>query len=154
MVDTMGGLIREARERRGWNQAQLAQRIGVTGSFIGKLEKDEALPSYDRLIALASMLSLDKQTLLALSERRKEERAQSRIRTRGIAARTAYGLNSIPGTEQTHSSSSDGTERDFEKALRLLKIIFLDPNLRNAALTTLEAFAAKATDSNRKEIQP
>ena len=154
MVDTLGSVIREGRERRGWNQSQLAQSIGVTGSFIGKLEKDEALPSYDRLIALAGTLSLDKSMLLALSERRKEERAQSRIRTRGIAARTAYGLHSTQATEQGTSSRENSDNADFQRALHLLKIVFSDPDLKNVALMTLEAFAAKANDSSRKEVEP
>src|SRR5438477_11958391 len=158
MTYTLGTMIKAGRERRGWNQAQLAQRIGVTGSFIGKLEKDETLPSYDRLIALASILGLEKQALLALSEQRKEERAQDRIRMRGLAARHAYGLNDAPDSEQESITDPNSTSRarpvrtfpgddadpDVQRALTWLKIIFSDPALKNAALTTLESLALKA----------
>ena len=89
---TLGTAIRDARERLGWTQSQLAGRIGVTASFITKLEKDEAVPSYDRTLALANVLALDANTLLSLVDQNKEDRGLQRIRTRGASVRTAYGM--------------------------------------------------------------
>jgi len=157
MIDTLGSVIRTGRERRGWNQAQLASRIGVTGSFIGKLEKDEALPSYDRLIALASVLGLDGSVLLALSEQRKEERAQARIRSRGNAARTAYGLTdseaggSPAGAIEPIDSSGTG-DTDLRKAMERLRLIFSDPTLKRAMMTPLEAFALQADKEQKRRL--
>src|SRR5262249_39373162 len=88
----LGEQIRTARERLGSTQAYLAERVGVTPSYVTKLEKDEALPRYDLLVALANVLVLDSERLLALTERSRQERAGERIRTRGGMARGTFGI--------------------------------------------------------------
>ncbi len=37
-IDVLAGLIRRGRHRRGWTQAQLAERIGVTAKTVHSLE--------------------------------------------------------------------------------------------------------------------
>src|SRR5437660_665485 len=93
---TLGGEIRKARMRLEWTQTQLAERLGVTPSFITKLEKDESLPSRELTITLANLLVLDSERLLALLESSKEKRHKLRRNTRTAAAHQAYGL-SRPG---------------------------------------------------------
>jgi transcriptional regulator with XRE-family HTH domain len=47
-----GDLIVEARRRAGISQAELARRAGVATSLIGRYERYEVIPSFERLRAL------------------------------------------------------------------------------------------------------
>jgi transcriptional regulator with XRE-family HTH domain len=154
---TLGDLVREARERLGWTQSHLAERVGVTPSFVTKVEKNEALPSYDRLLALANVLVLDSEQLLSLMEQAKQERTEQRIRTRGAAVRGAYGLvrtrggspGNAPDTVHPPTTAEQlGREildnPDLQRAFTFVRAALADPDLKPAVLKTLEAFAQQA----------
>lgn len=49
--------IKERREALGLTQAQLADRMGVTTTAVRKWETGRALPSADKLPALADLLN-------------------------------------------------------------------------------------------------
>jgi transcriptional regulator with XRE-family HTH domain len=49
-----GDLIVEARRRAGISQAELARRSGVATSLIGRYERYEVIPSFERLRELLS----------------------------------------------------------------------------------------------------
>ena len=49
--------IKERREALGLTQAQLADRMGVTTTAVRKWETGQALPSADKLPALADLLN-------------------------------------------------------------------------------------------------
>jgi transcriptional regulator with XRE-family HTH domain len=52
--------IREARERRGLTQVELAAAVGVTQATISKWERDpDVEPTYDDHVALARALEVD-----------------------------------------------------------------------------------------------
>lgn len=51
-------LLRELRERAHLSQEQLAQRAGVTGSTIYKLETGRVQPSYPTLKRLSEVLGV------------------------------------------------------------------------------------------------
>lgn len=156
---TFGSSIREGRDRLGWTQAQLAEKIGVTPSFITKLERDEALPSYDRILALANVLVLDANMLIPLVEQNKEDRGRQRIKTRGASMRTSYGLGGEgqfpegrgPGSA-LNTAAQIGREilenPDLQTAFTHLRIGLKDPKLGPAILKTLEAFAKQANSKD------
>lgn len=51
--------IRECRRRKGWSQAQLAARIGVTASAVGHWERPRGTaPAVERLQDLAGVLGV------------------------------------------------------------------------------------------------
>lgn len=56
-----GKIIAALRDKRGWSQADLADKSGVSRVMIGKYERDEAAPSIDaaKKIADALDVSLD-----------------------------------------------------------------------------------------------
>lgn len=57
--------IRELRQARGWTQQDLSDESGLSRSYISRLEMgDIALPSSDRLRALASALGTTTDDLL------------------------------------------------------------------------------------------
>jgi transcriptional regulator with XRE-family HTH domain len=155
---SIGDTIRQARERLGWTQSQLADKIGVTASFVTKVEKNEAVPSYDRLLALANVLVLDSDRLLDLSEQVKQERIQQRLRTRGAVARSPHwaeprgpAAGKVPGSTATNVAEQLGREilddSDLQLAFTWLRAIFANPELKSAVLKTLEAFARQANKS-------
>jgi transcriptional regulator with XRE-family HTH domain len=56
-----GKIIVDLRDKKGWNQSELADKSGVSRVMIGKYERGEAAPSIDaaKKIADAFAVSLD-----------------------------------------------------------------------------------------------
>ena len=51
--------LKEAREKRGWTQRDLASRIGLTQTHISGIESGKIVPRYDTLIELVRILDRD-----------------------------------------------------------------------------------------------
>lgn len=155
---TLGELTRNARGQLKWTQSQLAERLGVTPSFITKLEKNEAPPSYDRLLALADVLVLDREQMFFLAEQLRHEHAHQRILKRGATARGTYGLAgesaSTKGSQAPptpgHPSQAEQigqqilSNPDLKRAFTWLREALADPARKQAVLQMLEAFAQQA----------
>jgi putative transcriptional regulator len=56
-AESLGNRLREAREQRGWTQAELAARIGVSRKTVNTIENRIFVPS--TLIALKLARALD-----------------------------------------------------------------------------------------------
>lgn len=56
---SMGRRLKEAREYRGLSQQDLADKAGLTASYISKLENDKQRPEQRTLKALADELLID-----------------------------------------------------------------------------------------------
>lgn len=56
-MDTFGKKLKEARETKGFSQAELARQIEVHHSIIGKYERDEVKPSIDVVKKIALVLN-------------------------------------------------------------------------------------------------
>lgn len=61
---SIGSTIREAREKRGLSQQELADRMGVSKPAVSKWENDGSLPETKRLPLLAQILELSPGDLL------------------------------------------------------------------------------------------
>ena len=57
-------LVREARRRVGWTQAQLAEKAGTTQSAIARLESGRTSPAFDDVIRLLRIMRLDLDFML------------------------------------------------------------------------------------------
>ncbi len=58
---------RNLEEARGWigmSQGQLARKVGVAPSQVGRLENGERCPRLDRIVALADALGIQVRDLL------------------------------------------------------------------------------------------
>jgi len=55
----IGAAIKAKREEFGYSQEELAEKIGKTSSFIGQLERGDALPSVKTLASLTHILAID-----------------------------------------------------------------------------------------------
>jgi len=51
--------LKEAREKRGWTQRDLASRLGLTQTHISGIESGKIVPRYDTLIELVRILDRD-----------------------------------------------------------------------------------------------
>ena len=65
MVD-FGKRLRALRISRGWTQAQLSARLGVTKSVVSAYETSLRYPSYDILIRIAAIFGVSTDYLLGV----------------------------------------------------------------------------------------
>ena len=153
---TPADLIKEARSKKEWTQKQLADAVGVTASFITKVEAGESYPSYERCFSLANVLGLSPDKLWAQVEKSQTMTFQQRIRTRGKAVRTALGGVMPRSTGDVLSAkeiSAEDIARDLSadaellEAYRNLRIALANPQMRETILNTLRTFAAQASHS-------
>jgi transcriptional regulator with XRE-family HTH domain len=59
-----GRIIAELRAKKGWSQADLASKSGVSRVMIGKYERDEAVPSIDAAKKIADALEVSMDNLV------------------------------------------------------------------------------------------
>lgn len=64
----LAGTIKAEREARGWSQADLAARSGVSKAMISKVERAEASPTAAILLRLSAAFELTLATLLMRTE--------------------------------------------------------------------------------------
>ena len=59
--------IRELRQARGWTQAELARRMGITRNGINSWEQGLSTPSPGSLVELSRILSVTNSAIKAFS---------------------------------------------------------------------------------------
>ena len=65
---TFGATVRYAREQRGIGLRQFAKQVGVSPTYLSKIERDEfGPPAEDKVVAIAKLLDLDPDEMLALA---------------------------------------------------------------------------------------
>ena len=62
--EKMGARVRQQREQNDLTQGQLARKVGVTGSFIGHIERGEKKASVETVVALCNALEISPSVLL------------------------------------------------------------------------------------------
>lgn len=60
----LGVAIRKKRIERGWKIAVLADKVGVSDDFIGKIERATDIPSLQTVVAIANALEVGVDSLL------------------------------------------------------------------------------------------
>ncbi|HPJ82098.1 MAG TPA: helix-turn-helix transcriptional regulator [Saccharofermentans sp.] len=61
----LGSRIRQHRTQKGWTQEGLAQRISVSTSFVGHLERGSRKASLETIVSISNALSISMDYLLA-----------------------------------------------------------------------------------------
>lgn len=61
---SLGTLIRKRRQDLGWRIADLADKVGVSDDFIGKIERATDIPSLQTTVAIANALQVGVDYLL------------------------------------------------------------------------------------------
>jgi transcriptional regulator with XRE-family HTH domain len=67
-----GLALRQLREQRGWSQEGLAEYANLNRSYVGELERGQALASIATLEKLAQAFNLSSAALMAQAERASE----------------------------------------------------------------------------------
>jgi|SRR3977135_30903 transcriptional regulator with XRE-family HTH domain len=67
--EKFGASIREVREAKGISLRNLAKRIGVSPTFLSKVETEDWKPKEDKLRKIASILEMDGDELVASAGR-------------------------------------------------------------------------------------
>ena len=60
----LGATIRKKRIERGWKIAILADKVGVSEDFIGKVERATDIPSLQTIVSIANALEVSVDSLL------------------------------------------------------------------------------------------
>jgi transcriptional regulator with XRE-family HTH domain len=58
-AERFGAILKQLREQRGWTRQKLAQRSGVTPTYIGILEYGGNIPSLPMVLELIEVLGAD-----------------------------------------------------------------------------------------------
>lgn len=61
--DKIALLIKETRTRQGLTQDKLAEKLSVSESFVGQLERGEAMPSVETLQLIIQELNIDPRSV-------------------------------------------------------------------------------------------
>ena len=56
---SLGRTLRDVRRKKGWTQADLAERTGVTQATISNLERGEANPTLATVLGIAAALDIE-----------------------------------------------------------------------------------------------
>jgi putative transcriptional regulator len=67
LAEALGNRLREAREGRGWTQAELAERIGVSRKTVNTIENRVFVPSTLIALKLARALDMPVEELFSIS---------------------------------------------------------------------------------------
>lgn len=62
---TIGLNIRDARIRKGWTQEQFAEKLGLSTSYIGLIERGNKLPKFETFIKIINQLDVSADVILS-----------------------------------------------------------------------------------------
>ena len=85
LVDSFGTAVRQLREKQGWSQEVLAERADLNRSYVGELERGQAIPSLLTLKKLSVALNLSLTSLLKQTEMIDQTKAVHGIALTSIA---------------------------------------------------------------------
>ncbi|MEG1577169.1 MAG: helix-turn-helix transcriptional regulator [Oscillospiraceae bacterium] len=68
-MNTIGKNIKEARKSNGFTQAQLAEKAGISRSYLAGVEQDNYNPSVKTLLSIASACQADLNFLAGMTEK-------------------------------------------------------------------------------------
>ena len=64
-TSSIGKRIRKYRESRGWRQEEFAEKIGLSVTYTGMIERGEKVPRLETFIHIANVLEVSADLLLA-----------------------------------------------------------------------------------------
>ena len=103
-----GRRVRALRTLRKLTQEQLGERAGVSGKFIGQVERGSGNPSLHVIIRLGGALGIELTDLMRFEENRPEGSVKNAARAYAASERVSEYLATRPAG-------------DVEKALRILE---------------------------------
>ncbi len=64
-TSSIGKRIRKCREDKGWRQEDFAEKIGLSVTYTGMIERGEKVPKLETFITIANVLEVSADLLLA-----------------------------------------------------------------------------------------
>ncbi|MBQ9785666.1 MAG: helix-turn-helix transcriptional regulator [Clostridia bacterium] len=64
-MSSIGKRIRKYREAKGWRQEDFAEKIGLSVTYTGMIERGEKVPKLETFITIANVLKVSADLLLA-----------------------------------------------------------------------------------------
>ena len=64
-MSSIGKRIRKYREAKGWRQEDFAEKIGLSVTYTGMIERGEKVPKLETFITIANTLGVSSDLLLA-----------------------------------------------------------------------------------------
>jgi transcriptional regulator with XRE-family HTH domain len=108
LATLFGRRVRALRTLRKLTQEQLGERAGVSGKFIGQVERGSGNPSLHVIIRLAGAMGIELADLMRFEENRPEGTVKNAARAYAASERVSEYLATRPAG-------------DVEKALRILE---------------------------------
>ena len=71
----LGTRVRIARRRKSWTQEELAEKVGISASFLGHIERGTRVASLETFVCLCNELCVTPEYLLANNLRLPDEAA-------------------------------------------------------------------------------
>lgn len=78
--ETLGKIIKSARQHSGLTMEELAEQIGVTERYLYRIENEDKKPSYDVLYKLVRVLSISPDLIFYPEKTSKESEVENLIR--------------------------------------------------------------------------
>ena len=135
-MQTFGSRIKEVRQELGLTQWQVADRTGVSNTYISALESGrKPAPPHAIVTTLAACLQTSEEALWTPARAEREERLKRRIDGIPTSQRTAR-------TSTARSSLDvDPSDEVLEQAIQTLRESAQDPKQRRSLARTLETLA-------------
>ena len=105
-TSSIGKRIRKFREYKGWRQEDFAEKIGLSVTYTGMIERGEKVPKLETFIIIANVLGVSTDLLLADVLNAKYEIKSSEITDE---------ISSLKPTERDRIYNVIGAMIDFEK---------------------------------------
>ena len=100
---SIGKRIRKYREAKGWRQEDFAERIGLSVTYTGMIERGEKVPKLETFISIANVLEVSADLLLA------------------DVLSTGYNVKSSEMTEEISSLSPSERDRIYSVVNAMIK---------------------------------
>jgi len=102
-TSSIGKRIRKYREEKGWRQEDFAEKIGLSVTYTGMIERGEKIPKLETFITIANVLGVSADLLLA------------------DVLSTGYNIKSSEMTEEISSLTPSERDRIYSVVTAMIK---------------------------------
>lgn len=125
---SIGKRIISLRENKGWNQRELANRVGLNASVMNRIELEERPLKDNELINLAKVLDCSTDYLLGISDRKEPVHRESSISDIEQEEIEFQAFVNDPSLQKWYKELPKSEEEDLQKLRKMWEIIKNDVN--------------------------
>lgn len=147
MLSGFADTLKELREKSGLSQVSLAERVGVSNTYISALESGRKVaPPYAIVTALANTLGVPESGLWAIAQAERRARMETKLKGSPIALRTTAKDSALgtlvrakaTRTEPLSREALDPEGKEVLEALAVLKAAIPDDKKRAEAFEAMQ----------------